>query len=470
MATPYPDHPFLNGNYAPLRAEVDAPDLVLEGDMPDGLEGTLYRNGPNPLHAPRGAYHYFTGDGMVHAFHMRDGRVSYLNRWVRTKKWEADAAAGEALFGAFGNPLETDERAQGIPSNVANTHIVSHAGRLLALEEASPPFELEADTLRSLGSWDFDGKLPGHMTAHPKVDPKTGELHFFAYGVGGFGAPGLGYYVADAEGRLTRVDHFDAPYGSMVHDFAITEHYVLFPIFPATIDVGRAMKGGPFIGFDRSLPTHIGVLRRDQPVTEVRWLSGDPSYVFHPMNAYEDGDAIVLDVMKYGAAPGFPGADGSRPKRADALAYLERWTIESAEKSEGWHAERLDDEPAEFPRIDDRVNGLPYRHGWAAASVHGTAARTLYDTLVHYDLEAGRRTTFSLPQGDYASEPVFVPRADDAPEGEGWVLSVIYRAPTNTSELAIFDAQQLDAGPVCVARLDTRVPNGFHGSWVPARA
>lgn len=468
MAQPYPDTPFLAGNYAPLRAELEAPDLVVEGELPEGLEGTLYRNGPNPLYAPRGAYHYFTGDGMVHAFQIRDGRVAYRNRWVRTRKWEADRAAGEALFGAFGNPLETDERAQGIPANVANTHIVSHAGRLLALEEQSPPFELEAESLRSIGSWTFDGALPGHMTAHPKVDPRTGEMHFFAYGVGGFGAAGLGYYVADAAGRITRADHFDAPYGSMVHDFAITEHYVLFPIFPATIDVERALSGGPFIGFDRALPSHIGVLRKDAPASEIRWLSGDPSYVFHPMNAFEDGDGIVLDVMNYAAAPGFPGVDGSRPRRADALAYLERWTIASAEKSDDWETERLDEEPAEFPRIDDRVNGLPYRHGWAAASVHGTAARTLYDTVVHYDLGAGRRNAFSLPEGDLASEPVFVPRSDAAAEGEGWVLSVLYRAPTNASELAVFDAQHVEDGPVAVARLDTRVPNGFHGSWVPA--
>jgi carotenoid cleavage dioxygenase len=468
LAKPFPENPFLAGNYAPLRAEVEAPDLVVEGELPEGLDGTLYRNGPNPLFAPRGRYHYFTGDGMVHAFTVRDGRVSYRNRWVQTAKWRADAEAGEALFGAFGNPLESDERAQGIPSNVANTHIVSHAGRLLALEEQSPPFELEAETLRSLGPYTFDGALPGHMTAHPKLDPETGELHFFAYGVGGFGATGLGYYVADAAGEIIRSEHFDAPYGAMVHDFAITEHYVIFPIFPATIDVKRAMSGGPFIGFDRELPNHLGVLRRDRPVEEIRWLSGDPSYVFHPMNAYEESDGVVLDVMNYGGAPGFPGVDGSRPRREDAIAYLERWTVESCEKSDDWRVERLDDQPGEFPRIDDRVNGRPYRHGWAASSVHGTAARTIYDTIVHYDLAEGRRHAYSLPEGDCASEPVFVPRGDDAAEGDGWVLSVLYRGATRTSELAVFEALAVEQGPVARALLDTRVPNGFHGSWVPS--
>ena len=198
MTRPYPDHPFLRGNYEPLRAEIDAPDLVVEGEIPHGLEGTLYRNGPNPLFPPRDAYHYFTGDGMVHAFTFREGRVSYRNRWVRTEKWRADAEAGEALFGAFGNPFSSDPSVRGVRYNVANTHIVAHGGKLLALEEGSPPFELEAETLRSIGSHTWEGKLPSTMTAHPKLDPVTGELHFFGYGLDGPGSTGVGYYVADA--------------------------------------------------------------------------------------------------------------------------------------------------------------------------------------------------------------------------------------------------------------------------------
>lgn len=468
MTQHFPDHPFLQDNYAPIRSENDAPNLVVEGELPDGLTGTLYRNGPNPLFPPRDRYHYFSGDGMVHAATFADGQVSYRNRWVRTEKWRADAEAGEALFGTMGNPLASDKRAHGVRYNVANTHIVQHAGRLLALEEGNPPFELSTD-LNSLGSYTYEGKLPGPMTAHPKFDPVTGEMHFFCYGLGGRGSPGMGYYVADASGQLTTVEQFDSPYASMVHDFVMTENYVLFPIFPATIDIERAMKGGAPIAWDRSFPSYIGVLEKGQPATAIRWVTGDPSYVFHPMNAYEEGDQIIIDMHTYPAAPGFPSVDGTKPSRADAEAVLERWTIDSAQRSDSWRVEQLDDRPTEFPRIADSVVGQPYRHGYAATSVYGTAARTTYDSLVHYDLERGTSAVWSLERGDCVSEPAFVPRTIDAAEGDGWLVAFVYRAKTNTSDIAVLDASSIDAGPIATAHLDTRVPNGFHGTWVDAR-
>ena len=133
MSQPYPNDPFLRDNYAPIRSEIDAPDLIVEGELPEALNGTFHRNGPNPLFPPRDSYHYFSGDGMVHAATFENGRVSYRNRWVRTEKWNADANAGEALFGSMGNPMTTDKRAKGVRYNVANTHIVKHGGRLLAL-------------------------------------------------------------------------------------------------------------------------------------------------------------------------------------------------------------------------------------------------------------------------------------------------------------------------------------------------
>ena len=471
MTQPFPNHPFLKDNYAPVRSEQDAPDLVVEGEIPLELQGTLYRNGPNPLFPPRGPYHYFGGDGMIHAATFADGKVSYRNRWVRTEKWQADSAAGEALFGTMGNPMLTDERAKGVRHNVANTHIVQHAGRLLALEEGNPPFELGQD-LSSLGSYTYDGKLPGPMTAHPKVDPATGDMHFFCYSLGGMGSPSMGYYVANAAGELTTVEAFDAPYAAMVHDFVITENYILFPIFPATIDIERAMKGGAPIAWDPSLPSYVGLLKKGESVSNIRWVSGEPSYVFHPMNAFEDGAKIVLDMHNYPAAPGFPYADGSKPRREDAEAVLERWTIASAEESDTWTAEQLDDRPTEFPRVADSVVGRPYRHGYAATSVYGTAARTTYDSLVHYDLEKGTSKVWSLGEGDCLSEPAFVPRnsngaeGSEGSEGNGWLVAFTYRAATNTSEVAVLDAAAIDDGPIATAYLDTRVPNGFHGTWV----
>jgi len=229
------------------------------------------------------------------------------------------------------------------------------------------------------------------------------------------------------------------------------------------------LKGGAAIAWDPEHPSHIGVLKRGDPATEIRWVSGNPSYVFHPMNAFESGDKIILDMHNYPAAPGFPFADGSKPRREDAEAVLERWTIPSAATSDSWVSEQLDDRPTEFPRVADAVVGRPYRHGYAATSVYGTAARTTYDSVVHYDLESGASKVWSMSRGDCVSEPAIVARSPDAQENEGWLVGFVYRAETNTSDIVVIDAAAVDDGPVATIHLDTRVPNGFHGTWVDQR-
>ena len=177
MARPFPaDEPFLRGYYAPQLAECDAPHLPISGEMPRALNGSLYRNGPNPQFAPRGPYHRFAGDGMLHAFYVADGRVGYRNRWVRTPKWQLENVEGEGLSGSFGNPRFSDPRITALNSSVANTHVVWHAGRLLALEDAQAPIQIDPLSLATLAETRFDGKLQGPMTAHPKIDAQSGEI------------------------------------------------------------------------------------------------------------------------------------------------------------------------------------------------------------------------------------------------------------------------------------------------------
>lgn len=468
MARPFPPSKFLSGNFAPLRAECDAPDLVVYGELPRDLAGTLYRNGPNPLFPPRDTYHPFAGDGMLHAFRIEDGRVAYRNRWVRTAKWRLEREAGEALFGTLGNPLTTDLRAVGTPFNVANTSVIWHGGRLLALEEGNPPVELDPDTLETRGPWTWEGRLHGPMTAHPKVDPSSGEMLFFGYGVDGFGTATMSFQVVDAGGALAVAERFEAPYASMVHDFCVTTGHVVFPIFPATIDLARAMRGGPPIAWDPRLPTRLGVMRRRESTATLRWLTAEPCYVFHPVNAFERDDAIVADMARYPALPGFAAFDGSRPDPAAAEARLERWVFAADGSSDGVRRAALDDLPMEFPRIDERFVGLPYRHAFYAASRQANAREIRFDTVVHLDVDSGRRSLWSVPAGDLVSEPVFVPRRIDAPEGDGWLLTVVYRAGDHRSDLVVLDAGDVAAGPIAAAALDIRVPQGFHGAWRPA--
>jgi len=456
-------NPYLSGNFAPLSSEDDFAELPVTGRLPSDLRGTLYRNGPNPQFAPRdGNYHWFLGDGMLHAFQIADGKISYSNRFVRTPKWEAEHKAGRALFGSWGNPLTTDPDYVGKDSGVANTNIVWHAGKLLALEEGHQPFAVDPVTLISENYVPLAGEA-GRFTAHPKIDPVTGEMLFFSYGVGALPlSAGMVFGVADREGMTTRLDRFEAPFASMVHDFMVTRGHVMFPILPLTLSLERAMTGLPPVAWEPGKGARVGVIARDQRIETMRWFATDACYVFHVMNAWEEGSRLFADVMEYPNAPLFPNADGSQGKPAAAI--LVRWTFDLAGASDKIHREILCDAAGEFPRIDDRRAGLSYRHGYFSRNSRNEPD-VRFDSIAHLDLDRGREDFYVLPKGDVTSEPVFVPRSAAAPEGEGWLLAVVYRGHENRSDLLVFDAERVAEGPVAVACLPRRVPFGFHGNW-----
>jgi len=461
---------FFTGNYAPLTDEHDIAALDIEGAMPTALSGSLYRVGPNPRYAPRdGNYHWFSGDGMVHAFHIGEGRVSYSNRWARTPKWQLEHEAGRALFGTFGNPATSDPLAHGRNGGTANTSMLWHGNRLFALEESHQPFELDARTLASKGHQSFGDRITARCTAHPKVDPESGELHFFAYSPDGPGSPTMLYGTMDRDCEVTGLQSFTAPYASMAHDFMVTRGHVLFPVMPLTLSVERAMRGRPLLAWDAQLRTHVGVMRRGSTTDTLRWFEAEACHVFHVMNAWEDGDMLVAYVMQSETAPGLPDAEG-RPGDPEAMAArLCRWTFDLSSAGNGFGREYLDDLAAEFPRIDERFAGRRNRFGFytchATSRARGDDESVLYDSLARFDFETGERRMYTLPEGDVVSEPVFVPRHADAAEGDGWLLVVAWRAQAARSDLLVLDANDVAAGPLAIARLPHRVPFGFHGSW-----
>ena len=462
-------NPYLRGNFGPIGSEDDF-ELTVAGDMPKALSGALYRIGPNPHFSPRDEnHHWFLGDGMVHAFHLEDGRARYLNRWVRTPKWETENAAGRALFGSWGNPMTTDPSVMGQDSGAANTNIVWHGGKLMALEEGHQPFAVDRATLgpASGGYQAFGGGLLPRFTAHPKADPETGELLFFGYGQDAMPLSNkVSYGVLNAEGALIRQDVFEAPYSSMIHDFATTRNHVLFPVLPLTGSLERAMSGKPAFAWEPDKGGFVGVLNRSAAIETIRWFEVEANYVFHIMNAFEEGDLIHADVMQYDHAPLFPLPDGSRG--AAAGARLVRWTFDLAGESDAIRRTVMDDLSGEFPRIDDRYAGLAYRHGWYAAKAQPGGGEVLLDSVAHIDHATGKRSLHVLPEGDKISEPVFVPRAADAAEGDGWLLATVYRGAEDRSDLAVFEAQDVERGPIALAQLPRRVPFGFHGNWVGA--
>jgi carotenoid cleavage dioxygenase-like enzyme len=439
--TPLPFH--LRGNYAPLMTEATALDLPVQGTIPPALSGRYVRNGPNPKTGT--SSHWFVGDGMLHGVELRDGRaVSYRNRWVRTRAFREE---NPPRFGPEGDLDRT--------VGVANTHVIAHAGRMLALVETSFPTEVTRE-LETVGSFDFDGRLTTAMTAHPKICPRTGELHFFGYS---FRPPFLTYHRADAAGRLMQSEVIDVPGPTMIHDFAITGRHVIFMDLPIVFDVELAMAGVLPYRWSDDYGARVGVMPRGGTSADVRWHEVAPCYVFHPLNAYDDADgAVVMDVVRY---PELWRGNASAPATPPAL---HRWRIDL-------HAGRVSEQPLdsraiEFPRCDERLVGLPHRYGYAVYTEHAVD-RSTGTALIKYDLRrGGAATTHDFGPGRLPAEPVFVPASPGAGEDEGWVLAYVYDSARDASDLVILDAASFTGKPVATIALPQRVPFGFHGSWM----
>jgi carotenoid cleavage dioxygenase len=472
---PWPDNAFLQGYYEPLTAECTAPDLVIEGEIPADLNGTFYRNGPNPQLPPKNEYHFFTGDGMVHAFTFNNGRVSHMNRWARTERFKIEQRTGQSLFSGM-NPLETPPQYLDFVLNdkegVANTSIIYHGDRLLLLEEGHLPFEMNPDTLESCGAWNFYGKLNTTMSAHPKVDPVSGDLLFHAYMATGPFSDDLGLYRVDAAGFMQEAHVFKAPYAAMVHDFVVTENYILFPVMPITGDMGRAMEGKPPFAWQPEMPTQVGVMPRTGTPDDIRWIEGDACYVFHFMNGHDHNGVITLEACHFDSPPLFPMTDGT-PTPPNVHPSLARWTIDLNAANPRVNMAYLADHGAEFPVIDPRFAMREYSHGWYTSSDRTIPARipgsdVVYNAIVHFNVKTGQADTYAFESG-YVAEPMFVPRSAAAAEGDGYVLCCVYEITTNTSALCVFDAQNIAAGPIGRAHVSHRVPVSFHGTWVPAK-
>lgn len=466
MADRYPTNdPLLRGGFEPLRMECDYADLCIDGELPDDLRGTLYRIGPNPQFAPRGRYNPLQGDGMIHAFAIDAGRVTYRNRWVRTRQWKLERAAGRALFATSGDPRDADPQVAGLRSDgVANTHIVPYAGKLLALEEGHAPIAIDPGSLDTLGAWNFDGALPGNMTAHPKIDPVTGEMLFFAnFPTRRFDGT-IEFYVADAHGRLTRRETIRGPFPALVHDFAITRDFVVFVVCPLTLSLERLRSGAPPIAWEPALRTHVGVLPRKGPVDQLRWYSGEPCMAWHSMNAFDDGGRVCVDVCQQ-QAPAFPSVDGAPVAEASLRQYLTRLTIDPSHNE--FTMARLDDMVCEYPRIDERRTGHAYRYGFVACAGGPGTGDLFQRALARFDHQTQTMSVYHAGAEAAVSEGVFVPKSKTSAEGDGYLLATVFDERRNASHLAVFDAQQIETGPIARAHLDHRVPLGFHGSWRP---
>jgi carotenoid cleavage dioxygenase-like enzyme len=433
---------FRTGNYAPVPDELTAFDLPVEGAIPTELNGWYLRNGPNPREA---VGHWCTGDGMIHGVRLEKGRAAwYRNRWVRTESFEQPF------------PIYNPDGSRNLHSSIANTHVIRHAGKTLALMEFSLPYEITND-LKTLGAYDFGGKLMDSMTAHPKICPTTGELHFF--GCGNIFEPHVTYHRANADGELIINRPIDVPGLTLMHDFALTAQHIVFMDLPLVFNLRLALaqRGERDLPYrwDEHYGARLGVLRRDDPYGPVRWFDIDPCYVFHLANAYDvmsaSGNSIVLEVVRYPEM-------WRRTTEFDVDAALWRWTIDLDAGDVG--ETQLDDRGVEFPRVDDRLVGAAARYSVAVGSCG----------LVRYDLDRGLASELRFGAAGFPGVPgeaVFAPSPGQADELSGWYLTYVYDPVRDGSDLVIIDASDFEGEPVARVRLPRRVPHGFHGNWIP---
>jgi 8'-apo-carotenoid 13,14-cleaving dioxygenase len=439
---------YIESNFAPVAEEVTVFDLPVLGELPKDLNGRYLRNGPNPIDAVDPlTHHWFLGDGMVHGIRLREGRAEwYRNRYVGS---DATAKIGIEVSGPNWSGGRTGP----------NTNVGGFAGTTWAMVEGGgTPVELTYE-LDTVARNDFFGTLPGPFTAHPKVDPKSGEMHAMVY------APSkwfdhTQYVVVGTDGRVRRT--VDVPMGmSMLHDMALTEKYAVVFDLPVTVDINLALTGVQFpLRWNPDYGARVGLLPREGNAEDIVWIEVPLCYAFHPMNAYDRADgSVVIDICTYDR---LFDKDVLGPF-GDCLPRLERWELYPSQRRSSVTV--IDASAQEFPRHAHSVGTQEYRYGYTAG-----IAPDSYGATIKHDLQTGTRTSFEYGPGWGGGEPVFVAREGSTAEDDGWLVTFAHAKDASEASFVVLDAQDVARGPVAEVKLPQRVPYGFHGNWVSDRS
>ena len=462
-------HPYLNGAWTPQPEEVDAFDLdVVHGHLPADIDGIYLRNTENQIHEPLGRYHPFDGDGMIHQIDFERGTVSYRNRFVRTRGLHAEQEAGGSLWGGLADPWGTSKRpgfgAHGGLKDSSSTDVIVHRGIALStFYQCGEAYCLDPATLEDLG---IAGWVPlDGISAHPKVDVPKEELMFFNYSTH---APYMHYGVVDGQGKLVHYVPIELPGPRLPHDMCFSEHYSILNDFPIFWDPKLLTRNVHAVRMDRSLKTKFAIIPRHGAVSELRWFEAEPTYVLHFLNAYEEGDEIVMD--------GYFQEDPTPPPLKDApegfdsmMAYLaescfkphlHRWrfNLGTGKTSE----QRLDERFLEFGTINQQYAGRRHRYTYSTTAVPGWF---LFNSFVKHDLDEGRSFQVKLESGRFGSEPVFAPRIGATTEDDGYLVSFIIDENARSSECILIDSKNFEAGPVCRIALPHKLSSGTHAWW-----
>lgn len=461
-------NPYLQGNFAPVAEEVELSCPEIEGKIPEDLYGTFFRNGPNAEFRPKKEelYHWFDGDGMIHSIEFKDGKAHYRNRWIETKGLQIERQEGKALWDGYLS-LPDFDNAYGMPTkNLANTALVWHADRLLALWEAGPAHEVKLPELATTGMEQFDGKWTGAFTAHPTVDPVTGEMMTFCYSP--MKAPYVRYGVVNKDGEVvhkTGIELKGKPV--MIHDCAITQGHTLILDMPITFDLDRVMNGGNPFDWDPDNGARIGVIPRFGEGHETKWFDVSIGFIFHVLNAYEEGDEVILEACKADKTTVLADKDQEENNHVEQKARLVQYrlNLKTGEAIE----QEIDPVRVEFTRINENYMGQKNRFGYGSRFCLNTS-KPLFDAVIKFDREQDTKEVYELGDQIFCGEFVFAPKVGSSSEDDGYYIGFIRDEKNQTSECYILDAQKFSEGPVARIKMPKRVPYGFHAHWVDGQA
>ena len=476
----FPTPPGQNAFLTPTRFEADVYDCEVEGQIPSGLKGSFVRLGGDWLYPPKDPTDSpFSQEGFISTFRFNNGSADFKSRWVKNPRFLADKAAKRQLFGNYRNPFTDDPSVKGIDRTVSNTTPLAFAGKLFALKEDALPYEIDPKTLNTLGPWDFHGKYKSQtFTAHPKLDPVSGEMICYGYEATGLVSDDLFLYTIDKQGNVTREVRMKVPYVSMVHDIAITQKHVILPIHGFVTSMERLKEGKVHWGWDDKAPTYFGIIPRDGDAKDLRWFKGPTRAIVHTFNARTEGNKVILEAPIFDASPFpfFPPIDGSKWDPVKGRAFIRRITFDLNSKSDSYKEEILSQQPiVDLVRIDNRYLGTKQRYGYFG---YGDPARPLDEARTgltrgrvtncygRYDFSNGKLDTFFAGDTLSLQECCFIPRSKDAPEGDGYLIGTAGNYAEMRTELVIADALRLDEGAIAKIKLPVRAPQQVHGIWV----
>lgn len=450
-------NPYLQGNYAPIKKEITAHDLPIVGKIPTHLNGIYMRNGPNPAFDPISYTYPIDGDGMLHAVYIQNGRARYKNRFVLTKGLLAERKAGRALYGGISKPIPPDPRLigkDGDPGPIKNgafIHIIRHAGQYLAMYEAGSAYEIDAE-LKTIGQrCPKNATSPFNVNAHTRLDPRTGELFAFTYDLK---PPYLRYYILDKKGNLTKNFAIEKSHPSMMHDFVLTENYVVFFDCPAIFNLRAARRGNALLNWKPDLGVNIIIVNRSND--QIIKITTEPFFVYHFANAFEKENTIIVDYVKYEKLFLGKMSSSSRPP------MLYRSIIDCNTKTIKHH--QLDDHTVEFPRINAKFNSNANRYIYLPTQTK--KQQRSFNQLMKYDLVKQEVILHDFGDNKELGEAVFLPAKLPKSEDDGYVGLFVYDKADNKSDFVLLNAQAFADNPLATIQLPQRVPHGLHGSWM----